>query len=204
MIAIGKTLISEDVLEKNFVCDLNACKGACCVKGDYGAPLEDDELEILDSIYEKVKPYMTESGVKAVEKQGKYIRYERKEWVTPLAKGKECAYTIFDEGVAKCAIEKAYYEGKVDWKKPISCHLYPIRITRQKNGYDAVNYDRWNICNPACKLGESLKVPVYKFLKESLTRKYGEEWYKELTIAAQLLEESNAAKAVKKAAKARN
>ncbi|MBL0105632.1 MAG: DUF3109 family protein [Bacteroidetes bacterium] len=201
MIAIGNTLISEDIFEKNFVCDLNACKGACCVKGDYGAPLEDDELAILDSIYDKVKPYLTESGIKAIEKQGKYIRYERKEWVTPLAKGKECAYTIFDDGVAKCGIEKAYYEGKVDWKKPISCHLYPIRITKQKNGYDAINYDRWNICNPACKLGESLKVPVFKFLKESLTRKYGEAWYKELTIAGDLLEEKNAVKAAKKAAK---
>jgi hypothetical protein len=203
MIAIGNTLISEDIFEKNFVCDLSACKGACCVKGDYGAPLEDDELAILDSIYDKVKPYLTESGIKAIEKQGKYIRYERKEWVTPLAKGKECAYTIFDDGVAKCGIEKAYYEGKVDWKKPISCHLYPIRITKQKNGYDAINYDRWNICNPACKLGESLKVPVFKFLKESLTRKYGEAWYKELTIAGELLEEKNAVKAAKKATKSK-
>ena len=203
MIAIGNTLISEDIFEKNFVCDLNACKGACCVKGDYGAPLEDDELAILDSIYDKVKPYLTESGIKAIEKQGKYIRYERKEWVTPLAKGKECAYTIFDDGVAKCGIEKAYYEGKVDWKKPISCHLYPIRITKQKNGYDAINYDHWNICNPACKLGESLKVPVFKFLKESLTRKYGEAWYKELTIAGDLLEEKNAVKAAKKATKSK-
>ncbi|MFN8165787.1 MAG: DUF3109 family protein [Bacteroidia bacterium] len=188
MLNIGNTLISEDIFEKNFVCDLNACKGACCVKGDYGAPLEDDELKILEDIYPKVKPYMTPEGIKAVEKQGRYIRYERKEWVTPLAKGKECAYTYFDNGVAKCAIEKAYYEGKVDWKKPVSCHLYPIRITKQKNGMEAINYDRWSICKAACKLGDTLKVPVYKFLKESLERKYGEEWYKELCIAAEMLE----------------
>jgi hypothetical protein len=195
MIAIGKTLISEEVIEKQFVCDLNACKGACCVKGDYGAPLEDDELEIMDSIYEKVKPFMRKEGIEAVEKQGKYLLYERKEWVTPLVKGKECAYVIFDEkNIAKCAIEQAYYAGKVEWKKPISCHLYPVRLNRQKNGYEAVNYDRWNICNPACKLGKSLQVPVFKFLKESLVRKFGAEWYKELEIAADLLAESKAVK----------
>ena len=187
MIAIGKALVSEDVIEKQFVCDLNACKGACCVKGDYGAPLEKEELPIMDDIYEKVKPYLREEGIKAIEKQGKYLLYEKKEWVTPLVKGKECAYTIFEKGIAKCGIEKAYYDGKIEWKKPISCHLYPIRITKQKNGMEAVNYDRWNICNPACKLGDSLKVPVFKFLKDSLIRQYGEDWYKELEIAADLL-----------------
>ncbi len=187
MIAIGKALVSEDVIEKQFVCDLNACKGACCVKGDYGAPLEKEELPIMDEIYEKVKPYLREEGIKAIEKQGKYLLYEKKEWVTPLVKGKECAYTIFEKGIAKCGIEKAYYEGKIEWKKPISCHLYPIRITKQKNGMEAVNYDRWNICNPACKLGDSLKLPVFKFLKDSLIRQYGEDWYKELEIAADLL-----------------
>lgn len=190
MIAIGNTLVSEEVIEKQFVCDLNACKGACCVKGDYGAPLEKDELEILDKIYTKVKPYMRKEGIEAVEEQGKYLLYERKEWVTPLVKGKECAYVIFDKGIALCAIEQAYNDGKVKWKKPISCHLYPIRLTKQRNGYEAVNYDRWSICSPACKLGKSLQVPVYRFLKDSLIRKYGKEWYKELELAADLLEES--------------
>ncbi len=189
MLAIDNTLISEEILEKKFVCDLNACKGACCVKGDYGAPLEKEELAELDKVYETVKPYMTPAGIEAVEKQGKYLLYERKEWVTPLIKGKECAYTYFEkDGTAKCAIEKAYYDGKVTWKKPISCHLYPIRITKQKTGLEAINYDHWSICKAACKLGESLKVPVYKFLKESLTRKYGEEWYKQLEIAADMIE----------------
>jgi hypothetical protein len=193
MLVIDNTLITDEVLEKHFVCDLNACKGACCVKGDYGAPLEDDELEQLDKVYSKVKPYMTPAGIEAVEKQGKYLLYEQKEWVTPLIKGKECAYTFFDEaGVAKCAIEKAYYEGKVKWKKPISCHLYPIRITKQKNGLEALNYDKWSICKAACKLGDSLKVPVYKFLKDSLTRKYGKEWYKQLEVAASRIDEIKA------------
>jgi len=193
MLVIDNTLITDEVLEKHFVCDLNACKGACCVKGDYGAPLEDDELEQLDKVYSKVKPYMTPAGIEAVEKQGKYLLYEKKEWVTPLIKGKECAYTFFDEaGIAKCAIEKAYYEGKVKWKKPISCHLYPIRITKQKNGLEALNYDKWSICKAACKLGDSLKVPVYKFLKDSLTRKYGKEWYKQLEVAASRIDEIKA------------
>ena len=195
MLVIDNTLITDEVLEKHFVCDLNACKGACCVKGDYGDPLEDDELEQLDKVYDKVKPYMTPAGIEAVEKQGKYLLYEKKEWVTPLIKGKECAYTLFDEaGVAKCAIEKAYYEGKVKWKKPISCHLYPIRITKQRNGLEALNYDKWSICKAACKLGDSLKVPVYKFLKDSLTRKYGKEWYKQLEIAASRIDEVKAMK----------
>ena len=188
MLAIGETLVSEDLIEKKFVCDLNACKGGCCVKGDYGAPLEDDETAILDDIYDKVKPYLTEKGRKAIEKQGRYIRYEKKEWVTPLIAGKECAYTIRDEqGIVKCGIEKAYYEGKVSFKKPVSCHLYPVRINTMKNSVEAVNYDRWSICKPACKLGDSLKVPLYKFLKESLIRKFGEKWYKELEVAAEHL-----------------
>jgi hypothetical protein len=189
MLAIGDTLVSEDIIEKKFVCDLNACKGGCCVKGDYGAPLEDDELEILEEIYDDVKPYLTERGRKAIEKQGKYVRYEKSEWVTPLIAGKACAYTITDEhGVVKCGIEKAYYEGKVTFKKPVSCHLYPVRINKMKNSIEAVNYDRWSICKPACKLGDSLKVPIYKFLKESLIRKFGEKWYKELETVAEHME----------------
>ncbi len=188
MIAIGETLVSEEIIEKSFVCDLHACKGACCVKGDYGAPLETDELPIMDKIYDTVKPYLTEKGIKAIEKQGRYIQYEKKEWVTPLISGRECAYTVFENGIAKCAIEKAYYDGKIDFKKPVSCHLYPIRINKMKNTVEAVNYDRWSICKPACKLGDSLKVPLYKFLKESLVRKYGEDWYKQLElVAAQLV-----------------
>ena len=191
MLAIGNTLISEELLEKHFVCDLNACKGACCVKGDYGAPLEDDELEELDKVYDIVKPYLPETGIAAIEKQGRYLLYDKKEWVTPLVKGKECAYTVFEDGIAKCGIEKAFYDGKIKWKKPISCHLYPIRITKnKKTGIEALNYDRWSICKAACKLGDNLKVPVFKFLKESLTRRYGKKWYAELEFAAKEWEES--------------
>jgi len=187
MIAIKDTLVSEELIEKKFVCDLHACKGGCCVKGDYGAPLEEEELPMLEKIYDSVKPYLSEEGRKAIEKQGKYLLYEKTECVTPLISGRECAYTIFDKGIAKCGIEKAYFDGKIEFRKPVSCHLYPVRINKMKNSVEAVNYDKWSICKPACKLGDQLKVPLYKFLKDSLTRKFGEEWYSELETAAENL-----------------
>jgi len=186
MIAIDNTIVSEHLLEKKFVCDLAACKGECCVAGDAGAPLDEDELEMLKKVLPKVKPYMQPEGIKAVEEQGVYVFDEDGELVTPLIDGKECAFTIFDDkGIAKCAIEQAYYDGKIKWKKPISCHLYPVRITKYKD-YDAVNYHKWNVCRPACKCGEKLDVPVYKFLREPLIRKYGENWYKQLELAAKM------------------
>lgn len=187
MIAINKTLISEDLLDKKFVCDLNACKGACCVAGDSGAPLDKDELKILKSVVDKVKPYMVKKGIKAIEKQGAYVIDGDGDYTTTLVSpGAECAFVFFDENkIAKCSIEQAYYEGKIDWKKPISCHLYPIRITKHKD-YDAVNYDKWDVCKPACECGAKLDVPVYKFLKDPLIRKYGKEWFKELEKSAKL------------------
>jgi hypothetical protein len=175
MIAIDKTLISEDLFDKKFVCDLNACKGACCVAGDSGAPLDKEELPILESVLEKVKPFMVKKGIKAVEKHGAYVVDSDGDYTTTLvSEGAECAF-----------VEKAYSEGIIDWKKPISCHLYPVRITKHKN-YDAVNYSHWDICKPACDCGKKLDVPVYKFLKEPLIRKYGKEWFKQLEQSAAL------------------
>lgn len=187
MIAIDNTLVSEDILEKKFVCDLNACKGACCVAGDSGAPMDKDELEVLESVVDKVKPYMTKKGLKAIEKSGAYVVDGEGDFTTTLvAPGEECAFVYFDEqNIAKCAIEKAYLEKKINWQKPISCHLYPIRIKKTKT-YDAVNYDRWEVCKPACSCGEKLNVPVYKFLKTPLIRKYGNKWFKQLEQAAKL------------------
>lgn len=186
MIAIGHTLISEDIFEKQFVCDLNACKGECCVSGDSGAPLDKKELKILDAIYPVVKPYMNAKGIAAVEKQGTYILDDDGDYTTTLvSEGAECAFVFFDDKqIAKCAIEQAYLEGKTeefvsDWKKPISCHLYPIRIKEYKE-YDAVNYHSWHICKPACECRSQLNVPVYAFLKEPLIRKYGEAWFNEV------------------------
>ncbi len=200
MISIDKTLISEDVLEKRFVCDLNACKGACCVAGDSGAPLDKDELSVLDSVLEKVKPYMVKKGIRAVEKFGTYVVDSDGDYTTTLvSEGAECAFVYFDENkIAKCAIEKAYYDGVIDWKKPISCHLYPIRISPYK-GYDAVNYSTWDVCKPACECGKKLDVPVYKFLKEPLIRKYGKEWFKQLEKVATLYDKDKNKKVKKPA-----
>ncbi|MFN3850093.1 MAG: DUF3109 family protein [Spirosomataceae bacterium] len=180
MILIEDTVISDDIAEKFFVCNLEKCKGACCVEGDLGAPLEEVELPILDEIYEAVKPYLSKEGIEAIEKQGKYILDEEGDYSTTTIDNKECAYAIYDErGILKCGIEQAYLDGKIDFKKPISCHLYPIRITKYDH-YHALNYDRWSICSAACELGEQLSVPVYKFLKEPLIRAFGEDWYQEL------------------------
>jgi len=185
MIAINNTLVSEDILNKKFVCDLNACKGECCIAGVSGAPLEKEEIDEIEKILPKVKPYMTKKGIKAVEEQGVYVIDEDRELTTPLIDGGECAFVYMENKIAKCAIEKAYYEGKVKFKKPISCHLYPIRI-EQKKGVEKVHYHSWNICKPACSCGDKLNVPVYKFLKDPLIRKYGKDWYKQLELVADL------------------
>lgn len=186
MLKINQALVSVDILEKSFVCDLQKCKGECCVSGDSGAPLEEEETTELEEAWPVVKEYLQEEGRESIEQYGLYLRDADGDLVTPLIKGyRECAYTIFENGIATCAIEKAYLDGKIRFRKPVSCHLYPIRIQKLKN-YDAVNYDRWDICAAACTLGDKLKVPVYKFLKEPLIRKYGEQWYHELEFAADL------------------
>ena len=178
MIAIDNILISDDVIEQQFVCDLNKCKGGCCEDGDAGAPLEENETDILNEIYETVKPYLTQEGIDEIEKHGRYLYHKEFGWVTPTINGKICAYGYHDEkGIIKCGIEQAYYDGKVKWKKPISCHLYPIKIKKTKE-HEMVNYEpRETMCRPACILGKKLKVPTYVFLKEALIRKYGEDFY---------------------------
>lgn len=180
MIIINKTVISDDIADNYFTCDLNKCKGGCCVEGDLGAPLEIDELPLLEEVYEQIKPFLSEDSIKAIEEQGKYVFDEDREYSTPTINGKECAYAIYDKrGILKCGIEKAYEEGRSKFRKPISCHLYPIRVTKYDN-YHALNYDRWEICLPACELGRKTKVPLYKFLKDPLIRKFGTEWYQKL------------------------
>lgn len=180
------TVLSDELFEQKFVCDLNACKGACCVEGDSGAPLELEELDVLENIYEHVKPFMRKEGIEAIEEQGNYILDLDGEYVTPLVNGAECAYVTFDaDGTAKCAIEKAFRAGVVNFPKPISCHLYPIRIAKLQE-MDALNYHRWPICAPACDCGSKLDVRVYKFLKEPLIRKYGAEWFAKVDHAFEL------------------
>jgi hypothetical protein len=180
MIRIGDTVVSDELLTERFVCDLGRCKGACCVEGESGAPLQRDELETMKAVYPKVRPYMTPEGIRAVETQGVYTVDGDGDDVTPLIGDKgACAYAVMDGEVASCAIERAHRDGKIDFKKPVSCHLYPVRITPYRQ-YDAVNYHSWSVCAPACELGQALKVPVYKFVKEALVRKYGRKWFGEL------------------------
>ena len=180
MIEIDGVILSDDVMDEFFVCNLDQCKGACCIEGDLGAPLTDDELEQIELAYAEVAPYLTNEGRAAIAAQGKYVLDVQGENSTTTINNKECAYAIYDDhGILKCGIEQAYNDEKISFKKPISCHLYPIRVSKYDT-FEAINYDRWHICNPACSLGKELGVPVYQFLKEPLIRKYGQEWYEKL------------------------
>lgn len=179
MIAIDNTLISDDLGSVCFVCDLHACKGACCVEGDAGAPLDEDEIGIIEDLLDEIVPYMTPEGIEAVDKTGVFDYDMFGHYVTPLVNGSACAFVYFENDIALCAIEKAWKEGKIDFQKPISCHLYPVRLNTYKD-FDAVNYHQWHICKPAVSNGKQLNVPLYIFLKDSLIRKYGVDWYDEL------------------------
>ena len=182
LVEIGDKVVSTQIFERKFVCDLNACKGACCVEGDAGAPLTFEEVSILEDDLEAIKPFMRKEGIEAIEKTGVFYMDQDNEPVTTLVNNSECAFVYFDEnGITKCAVEQAHKEGKTNFKKPISCHLYPIRV-KKFNDFKALNYDKWNICEPACACGESLNVPVFKFLKEPIVRAFGEEFFKELLI----------------------
>ena len=186
MIQVQDKIISIDIFQKHFVCDLNACKGACCVEGDSGAQLLEEEKSILEDSYEKIKPYMRKKGVNEIDKNGVALYDHDGDLTTPLVNNRECAFAVFEKGITKCSIEKAYLDGKIDFKKPISCHLFPIRI-KSYSDFDAVNYEKIAVCKSACKHGQKLEIPIYLFLKEALIRKYGEDWYKELLEAAKLL-----------------
>jgi hypothetical protein len=188
MIAIDNKLISDEVVEEQFVCDLHKCKGACCEDGDAGAPLTKHELDFVVESYDVFKKYMTKEGIKEIEKQGKYTYDRDFGWVTPTVNSGICAYGYKDKnGVIMCAIEQAYNNGEIKWKKPISCHLFPIKISasQQDPEIEYVNYEpREDLCKAACSLGQKLKVPAYVFLKEALVRKYGEEFYNTLDETA--------------------
>lgn len=180
MIVIDNTIVSEDIKDVCFVCNLSKCKGACCVDGDAGAPLDEEEISILEDSIDYIFPYMRPEGVQEVKRNGVFDFDVNGHYVTPLINGKECAFVVFnDENIACCAIENAWKEGKTPFRKPISCHLYPVRLSRYKD-FEAVNYHEWHICRPAVEFGKKLKVPVYEFLKEALIRKYGETYYEQL------------------------
>lgn len=191
MIEIGRTILSRDIFEKHFLCDILKCKGACCIEGDSGAPLTDEEAVIIEQEYSKFESYLPRKHKREVEKQGHSLIDEDGDLVTPLVDNRQCAYSFYDEkGILKCAIEKAHFEGKMEFRKPISCHLFPIRISEYKR-FDAVNYQELDICKPGRKCGVSEKLPIYKFLKEPLIKKYGEEWYKEVEIAGEHLKNNS-------------
>ncbi|HOW31013.1 MAG TPA: DUF3109 family protein [Bacteroidales bacterium] len=187
MIAIDNTLISDDIRDVCFICDLAKCKGACCVEGDAGAPLEEEEIAIIEDALDEIKPLMTPDGIAVVEKSGVFDYDMFGHFVTPLVHDHECAFVYFEKGIALCAIEKAFEKGLIDFRKPISCHLYPIRISGLHD-FTAVNYHEWEICNAALRKGKAANTPLYIFLKEPLIRKYGEKWYNDLVKHIELPE----------------
>ncbi len=191
MILIRDILVSDDLIKEQFLCNLKACKGACCWEGDWGAPLEDEERHTLEQIYEEVKSFLSPKGIAAIEKKGLYTYYEDAgDYGTTLQPGGACVFMTQDHlGIARCGIEQAYQAGLTSFKKPVSCHLYPMRVKKNaETGFEALNYDRWDICSAACELGEKESLPVYRFLREAIIRKYGEDFYQELEAAAKYLE----------------
>ena len=183
MIQIDDTLVSLDVIERYFLCDLSKCKGECCVEGDSGAPLEDSELAKLQKVLPIIWDDLSPKAQEVIHKQGVAYIDEEGDTVTSIVNGKDCVFTCYDErGYCYCAIEKAFRAGKTDFYKPVSCHLYPVRVG-DYGPYKAVNYHHWDVCKAAVLLGEKENVPVYKFLREPLIRKFGEDWYRELEIA---------------------
>lgn len=181
MIQIQDKLVSSELFEEKFICHLEKCLGNCCVYGDAGAPLEDDEAKILEEEFEKIRPFIRPEGAKAIDEQGKWLIDTDGDKVTPLIMGEECAYTIFENNIAMCCIEKAFEKGALDFRKPVSCHLYPIRISKVGN-YTALNYHKWGICEPARVLGKKEGLPVFRFLKDAITRCFGENFYNELEL----------------------
>ncbi len=189
MIEIDDKIVSEDLLLEHFACDIAQCKGICCVEGNAGAPLEIEEVDILESEYSKYKPYMTPEGIEAVEAQGFMVVDEDGDYTTPLVNDAECAFSYSENGVTLCAIEKAWRKGECTFMKPISCHLYPIRLINFSNGGVGLNYHRWSVCHSACANGKKLQIPVYKSLKEPIVRRFGEEFYSALEAAEAMLKE---------------
>src|SRR6056297_1566365 len=185
MMQIGNCIVSTELLDEMFVCDLDKCKGHCCVEGESGAPLEQGEEKLIEENYSGFRPFLRPESIAVIEKNGFSLIDKDNELVTPLLNGEECVYAIFENGMAKCGIEKAYFAGKSKFRKPISCHLYPVRIKKLYDDVDGLNYHFWNVCDPARDLGHKKNVYTYEFLEDALVRKYGRDWYNELKEAAE-------------------
>lgn len=193
MILVQDKIVSDDVIQEQFICNLDKCKGACCWEGDSGAPLEREELTILRQIYPQVRPFLTQEGQAVIDNEGPYVKDLRDgSYGTSLIDNGPCAFMTKDAlGIAQCGIEQAWRAGAIAFRKPISCHLYPIRVLKNEiPGFEALNYDRWEICSAACALGAEHQVPVYRFLKDAIIRKYGEEFYEELNAVADYIKSS--------------
>ncbi len=189
MIQIDDVLVSDEVFQKRFLCDLAACKGACCVEGESGAPLEEEEIGIIEDNLEAIKEFMRPEGIEVINMMGVVEIDSDGDYVTPLVDDKECAFVHFDaNGVAKCAMESAYRAGKTDFIKPISCHLYPIRLSEMTDGIVAMNYHYWPICDPARACGAKVDLKVFRFLREPLIRKFGKDFFAQLEAAEAYLE----------------
>jgi hypothetical protein len=184
MVQVGDVIVSSEVFRQCFACDLSACRGACCIDGDAGAPIAEDEIERLRAVVPLIEGDLSAAALAVIRRQGVVYRDRDGEWVTSLVDNRDCVFATTDaSGCCRCAIEKAYLAGTTDFYKPISCHLYPIRVSRIGD-YDALNFNHWSICRAAELRGVSLGIPAYRFLKEPLIRKYGSAWYEELEVAA--------------------
>ncbi len=184
MLQIGRTIVSLDILEQEFCCDLENCRGACCIEGDSGAPITFEEANLIKELYPLFEEFLSERNRAEIKRQGYSVTDADGDLVTPLVGFNECVYTFTDrDGNTKCAIERAFLEKGSSFRKPLSCHLFPIRITEYKR-YDAINYQQLAICKSGRNCGRDKKIPLWKYLKEPLTRKYGKKWYQDLEIAA--------------------
>ncbi len=184
MVEIDDKIVSIDILKEYFACDITKCKGICCVEGNSGAPLEIEEVDVLEEEYELYKPYMTSEGIKAIEEQGFMVIDSDGDYTTPLVNDAECAYAYTEGDLTLCAIEKGWLEGKCTFRKPISCHLYPIRLINFKSGGVGLNYHRWSVCKSACVNGAKRQMPIYKSLRDAIIRRFGEDFYEALEVAA--------------------
>ena len=180
MVEIEDKIISDELFEKKFVCDLQKCKGGCCVQGDSGAPLKSIEIKDIAKSLSTIKSEMSPKGLNAIKKNDFYYVDSDGDKVTKLVNGRECVFVVFDENnIAKCSIESAYRKKKINFNKPISCHLYPVRV-KKYDSFTAVNVDSWHVCKPACVCGIELNVPVFKFLKDAIVRSWGLDFFSKL------------------------
>ena len=185
---VGKVLLSTEIVTEYFCCDLSACHGQCCVDGESGAPLTLDEAAELERLLPTIEDSLSAEARKVIDDQGvAYVDVEG-DLVTSIVNGQDCVFTCYEDGCCLCAAERAYREQLTDWCKPISCALYPIREKRLSNGYIGLNYHRWSVCDPARRKGQELRLPLYRFLKVPLTRRFGEAWYKELEATVDALQ----------------